>query len=481
VNFDQLIRKLESDASAVHSRWVSKSQHLVTLRAQAAASTDPNEVRALAEKIEQVNAELADLNDKTATARQDLANARAERAHDDELTARANTIIHTETAPDEESRSMSTIRVSSPQTYSAEAARAGDGPSFLRDLYRSQIAGDPAASERLARHGEEVRVEQPHVYERAVNAGGVGAFVPPQYLGELWAEYARAGRPVADLCNRGIPLPEQGMTVNIPRVTTASTAAVQASENSAVSNTDLDETTLAVPVVTIAGFTDLSRQAIERGELVEAMAFADLAAAYNTALDAQVINGSGSSGQHLGVLNVGSINTVTYTDGTPTVAELWPKLADAVGRIQGSRYTGATAIVMRPNVWAWLLSEKDTTGRPLINAGESGVMNGTGVVDAQEYGGVVGRILGTPVVLSGNVPNNLGAGTNETRIVVADFRDLFLMEQQGGGPVQLRFEQPLSNSLGVRLLAYGYSAFASARQPSAISVVAGTGLIVPAL
>ncbi|MCA0330028.1 MAG: hypothetical protein LCI03_09010, partial [Actinobacteria bacterium] len=104
-----------------------------------------------------------------------------------------------------------------------------------------------------------------------------------------------------------------------------------------------------------------------------------------------------------------------------------------------------------------------------------------GTVTSQQYGGQVGNILGLPVFVSGNVPNNLGAGTNETRIIVADFRDAFLMEETDAGPAQIRFDAPLSSTLGVRLLAYGYSAFASGRQPSAISVVSGTGLIVPAL
>jgi hypothetical protein len=76
---------------------------------------------------------------------------------------------------------------------------------------------------------------------------------------------------------------------------------------------------------------------------------------------------------------------------------------------------------------------------------------------------------------------NLGGGTNETRIVIADFEDVILFENDGGAPSQLRFEQPAGNALGVMLVAYGYSALAAGRQPKAISVLAGTGLITPAL
>lgn len=56
-----------------------------------------------------------------------------------------------------------------------------------------------------------------------------------------------------------------------------------------------------------------------------------------------------------------------------------------------------------------------------------------------------------------------------------------LFEDESQAPAQLRFDEPLANTLTVRLVAYGYSAFAGGRQPKAISVVSGTGLIVPAL
>jgi hypothetical protein len=47
------------------------------------------------------------------------------------------------------------------------------------------------------------------------------------------------------------------------------------------------------------------------------------------------------SGQHLGMLNASGINAITYTDGTPTVAELWPKEVDAVRQVAAQRFTGA--------------------------------------------------------------------------------------------------------------------------------------------
>jgi HK97 family phage major capsid protein len=365
-----------------------------------------------------------------------------------------------------------------PRTYNRDDDRDGK-PTFLKDLYASQVKRDPAAGERLARHGREIEVDNPGYAKRAVNTGAVSGFVPPQYMVELWAELARAGRPISNLCTR-LPLPEIGMTVNVPRVTTGTTVAAQASENATVSNTDLDDTLLTVNVNTYAGYVDVSRQAIERGVIVEPLILGDLASDYNAKLDAAVVNGAGTSGTHLGILNVGSITTITYTDATPTVPELWPKMADMARQVVSQRFTGPTAICMTPLCWGWMLSVVDTTGRPLVDL--LGTGNNAAAVGGQPmYEGAAGRMFGVPVYLSGGIPANLGAGTNETRIIAADFRDLVLLEDESNAPAQLRFDEPLSNSLGVRLLAYGYSAAALGRQPKAISVVSGTGLILPSL
>jgi hypothetical protein len=78
------------------------------------------------------------------------------------------------------------------------------------------------------------------------------------------------------------------------------------------------------------------------------------------------------------------------------------------------------------------------------------------------------------------VPTNLGGGSNETRIIAADMRDIYLWED-ANAPVFIRAEQPLAASLGILYVAYSFSGFAAGRQPKAISVISGTGLILPAL
>jgi HK97 family phage major capsid protein len=368
--------------------------------------------------------------------------------------------------------------VAEERTYRPDDQRSGK-PSFFRDLALGQCFRDPAAGDRLARHAHENEVDGlAGPQERAIGTGAVSGLVPPAYVTEQFAELARAGRPVANAV-QSMPLPDTGMTVNVSRITTGTSAASQATENQAVSETNADDTLLSPPVVTIAGQQSISRQAVERGELVEQVLTADLANAHNTELDRQVINGSGASGQHLGILGTSGVIAVSYTDATPTAGELWPKLVDAVRQVGAQRFANPNLLVMNPLAWGWLLSQLDTTGRPLFAVGGSeGMFNTEGASDTAGYD-MSGRMLGCKVVVSGNVPTNLGGGTNESRIIAMRAEDSWLYED-ANAPIYIRAEQPLAASLGVLFVAYSYSAFSAGRQPKSVAVVSGTGMVIPA-
>jgi hypothetical protein len=71
-----------------------------------------------------------------------------------------------------------------------------------------------------------------------------------------------------------------------------------------VQETDFDDTLLTINVNTYAGQQDVSRQALERSEMVDAVIYQDLTSAYFTKIDAAILNGAGTSGTHLGIRNV---------------------------------------------------------------------------------------------------------------------------------------------------------------------------------
>lgn len=355
------------------------------------------------------------------------------------------------------------------RTYSVESDKRG--VSFIHDVV-ARTFGDMDASQRLSRHQQEERVERGSTLEaRAIGTSALGALVVPQYLTDLVAPLARAGRPLADICNN-MALPAEGMTVEIPRITTGTSAAVQATQNSSVSETNLDETTLSVPVVTIAGQQTISVQALSRGRGTEQVILRDLVSAYNTALDAQLIAGSGQNGQHRGILNTSSIESVTYTDSTPTVAELYPKLFDLIQKIQTGFYGGISHFVMHPRRWAYLAASVGTS-QPFLQINQNPQGAG-GQFGAPSYGGVVGNIAGVNVVLDANIATT--TATNQDTIYGVTAAELHLWEDSGA-PLFIRVDQ--ASSLGVTIAAFGFTAFTAGRYPKAHGTISGTGLATP--
>jgi hypothetical protein len=81
--------------------------------------------------------------------------------------------------------------------------------SFLADAISSEFSRDADATDRIARYNREVKLEK-----RDVGTAAFAGLVVPQYLIDLYAPLARAGRPVADICRKHT-LPAQGMTVNL--------------------------------------------------------------------------------------------------------------------------------------------------------------------------------------------------------------------------------------------------------------------------
>ncbi|MER7063962.1 phage major capsid protein, partial [Streptomyces albidoflavus] len=87
--------------------------------------------------------------------------------------------------------------------------------------------------------------------------------------------------------------------------------------------------------------------------------------------------------------------------------------------------------------------------------------------------GFVGSMHGLPVFVDPNIPVNLGAGTNEDRVIIAKASDVILFE---GTPRSEAFRETKADQLSVLLRFYNYCALHSERYPKSISVISGTGL-----
>jgi len=190
-------------------------------------------------QFEMGKAQVAGIKDK-------LARARQIQAQDAELDAAMNRAPEPANLPERapQGRTASVQVGREARTYSQETDP--QGRMFFSDLINQFISNDVRAADRLGRHIREEQVERASEgwVQRSSSGVGTGAFsglTVPQYLLDMVAPAIANMRPFADHANKH-PLPANGMSVNISRITTASTAALQASELSSVSFTDMDDT-----------------------------------------------------------------------------------------------------------------------------------------------------------------------------------------------------------------------------------------------
>ncbi|MEV4059719.1 hypothetical protein [Nonomuraea dietziae] len=467
---DDLIASIEVELEAAQKRAAKtiKETELILAKAQQEGRSHLTEEES--ERVEELKTNRTKAKDDIEGAKRKLAEANEVKAEELERDEKQREIKPTSTRKPAYDR---VARVGSEErTYRKDTDP--HGKTFLMDVCRQFLFQDVEATSRLARHMAEERVERAEYLTRAVGTGAWAGLTVPQYLTDLFAPATAALRPFADICNRH-PLPENGMSVNISRVTTPSSAALQAAENTLVSETDMDDTLLTIPVQTAAGRQTVSRQAIDRGQGIEDVTLQDLFNRVATVLDSTLINQAVTGLSAVSVAN-------TYTDATPTGPELYPKIVGAAAGVEAALLAmGAPShAVMHSRRWYWLSSQMSTTW-PMINwAGIPPQSAGTANPNSSYASGVRGVLpSGLQVVVDNNIGTGFGAGTNEDEVYVVPNAECHLWEDDNA-PLFIRAEQAKAESLGVVLVAYEYFAYTFQRYANAMQKVTGTGLTPPA-
>jgi HK97 family phage major capsid protein len=412
------------------------------------------EFRALTDQIKEADTEIGDLDTRITELAEEEKRTQAAAA----ATRRAASV-------------NAQLRVTESRTY-----ERGSKVSYLRDLATSSIMQDAEARTRLERHAEEVRVEPEYKEYRDLNRadGSGGAFVPPAWLMGQWIELARAGRPTANLFNTQ-PLPPGTDSINIPRVLTGTATAIQPNDNDPVQEVDLTDSSLSIPVRTIAGQQDIAIQLLDQSPInFDELVFRDLLADYATKTNLQILTGTGAAGQVMGLNAQTGATAVTIT--ATTVAGLYSALANATQLIYAARYAAPDVIVMHPRRWAWLVSQLDANTRPLVVPAAQGPNNAIGTFGGLGVQQVVGSIQGLPVVTDPSIPTNRGVGTNEDMVLVLKADDVVLYES---GIRTRVLQETLSGTLTVRLQVYGYLAFSAGRYAASLARITGAGLVAP--
>ncbi|GAA0189774.1 hypothetical protein GCM10008944_01580 [Cytobacillus oceanisediminis] len=469
----KLSELIEKKKRAVAARLAERKGHTDVISAIRSAcdseERDPSEDEA--RQVTEARAAIRKLDADLAEPQREITELEDELRRDEAADQLARQVEPGAASPNQDRQPQERAEVNERRTYSRDSDP--NGKQFLLDVARQFVSNAMDSSERLSQHMREERTERGEQIDRAAGTGAFAGLVVPQYLTDLYAPMARAGRPFADAC-RSHPLPETGMVAHIGRVTSGTTADNQAAEFDTVAEADIDDTLLSVPVQTAAGAQTISRQGLDRGVGVEDTTMEDLFAAYATNLDSKLLNQATT-----GLSAVA--NAIAYTDGTPTAEELYPKLLQAPSNVEAALLNQAQdsdlIAVMHSRRWYWLQSQLTakwptfgTQGIPALNTGlDYGKVYGSG------FRGVLPS--GVAVVVDNNIATNKGAGTNEDELYVGARSELHLWEDPNA-PMLIRAEHSQVKKLAVDFVAYGYFAYTFVRRPHA-QKIAGTGLVTP--
>ena len=335
---------------------------------------------------------------------------------------------------------------------------------------------------KLSRMGIEVRSGMA-AETRALSAlGGTGGeLVPPTWMVDRFAGIARACCPLKSLLTR-VDLPPDTLELRIPRFSSAAgVVGPMANENTNAPEVFSDTDEIKVPVATFAGDALISQQLFERGGIFsEEVVLQDFAENYGQALSEQLIAGTGTNGQLLGLLNVPTTTVhgvpgarvATYTSASPTPAGLVQTIGSVAAQVGETRKRPPSALLMRPGRYFWFAGmEAGTSQEPVLRPGL-----GTVPAQGQADEGARGPIAGLPVYLDGTIPVENGRDT----VIALRAADLLLLEDPAGPRFTAYPTADVAGQMSVVLQWHAYTTAISSRYPSAIGHVEGSGLAVQA-
>ena len=369
-----------------------------------------------------------------------------------------------------ETRTTGSAQVTDPEVYPK-----GGEQSYVRDMWKATMFGAPDALERLRRSSASTLEKRAKKQGRSISttAGAGGEFAPPWWDEDSWIALPRPGRPTANLFQRDV-LPAGISSVNLPKISGGTSIASQ-TQNSGLSNTDITTTSVTGAIVTLGGIQVLSIQLLEQsGVNIDDVLQSDLQAELDKQVDIFCLNSSTTNAK--GLLQQSSTTGVTFTSGSPTQALFWSNLNKALSSVYTARYTNPTHWIMHPSRWQWLVDGLDSQNRPLVTPTYAGPMNVMGVAGDVAYQGMAGSLLGLPVIIDPNIPNNTGSGTNQDSVLLVVAPDLRLYESV---PQFEIFRETKADQGSVLVRLYEFAAQITNRLPAGIGVITGTGLTTP--
>lgn len=357
------------------------------------------------------------------------------------------------------------------------------GPSFFADLAAHQTGRIDLAGHGV-KSSDEVRQrlaasQETRAGDMTTVAGAGGEFAPPAWFISDFVALARAGRVTADLCQKAA-LPSGISSINLPKVSSGTTVAVQQTQNSALSDTAMTTTSVSSGITTLAGLQIVAMQLLQQSPInFDSVILEDLALAYAVQVDTQVLYGTNANGQVRGLVGFATNNAFTTAAAAPASVtnanSLYYITQKAAAAVQTGRFMVADAIVMHPNRWAWILGATDANARPFVIP-DGNNFNPLGTTGEQVAQGPAGHFGSYPVYTDPNISTTANSTTNQDEIYVLRSRDLYLWES----PVQqASFDATFANNASILYRVLGYMAFIPNRYGPSVQSIRGTGLVAP--
>lgn len=266
-------------------------------------------------------------------------------------------------------------------------------------------------------------------------ATSADAALRPAFVGYI-NNLINSGRPTLSAFSVNA-LPATGLTVEYAQVNTNTIAiGKQTTENTALSTGDVALSTVSVAVSTYGGFTNISRQAIERSTVNYLdVAFQAMSLAYAKKMNVDFIAAIAA------LSFTGKVFDLTAL----TAAAVMGGIADGAAYIYNATGLLPEFIVAGTTAYKRLVSIVDTAGRPVVS--QTG--DGSNTIGGANVAGLKGSILGLPIVVDPALGASLAYLANSAALTTYE---------SAGTPTRLT--QSDVTKLQETYSVYGYAAFA---------------------
>jgi hypothetical protein len=259
-----------------------------------------------------------------------------------------------------------TVVSSEPPVYTFD----GRGPSMIRDMWRARFDGDVEAQQRVTRFNQAftagdattVRLLTAAVETRALEP----EFIPPGYKPDLLKDAIDKGRPL--FSRIGSTTLTDATPFKIPVEGDFTGVAVHTEGTAHVAEGDQVLTDVTITPVAISGAWRVSRELVDASNpAIDQIGLRSMMRNYRDVSEARVVAAL-------------ELSDATATASINTSIELRQQL-DAYWNVN---FESATAVAASPSFVSTLLSEVDTTGRPVVPY--LGATNALGTGKAGETG-----------------------------------------------------------------------------------------------